>query len=303
MAFTPLTNRTMTTTKRSSRNGKKISRVIVHHWAGTGGGVERLVHSTDKASANYIILSDGTLIGSVPEQYRAWTSDSAAADEPSITVEVQNATGGPDWKVSDAAVATLTRLIADVAKRHGWAKITREQVRGHREFSATACPGPYLYPRLDRIAADAEELRAAGGAKPKPSGGTYTVRKGDTLSGIAAAHKTTVAALVKANGIADPNKIEVGQKLKVTGAAAKPSTAKPTTTAVLKVGTRGTAVKRLQAELNRVFPAYSRLAVDGSFGPATEAVVAEFQRRSTLKADGIVGPRTRAALKQNGVTL
>lgn len=186
--YSSLASRAMPTTKRSSRNGKKVTRVIVHHWAGTAGGVERLVHSTDQASANYIILDDGTLISSVPEEYRAWTSGSAAADEPSITVEVQNSTLGPEWRVSDAAIATLTRLIADVAKRHGWTKITRAQVRGHREFKATACPGPYLYPRLDKIAADAEKIRAAA-AKPKPKpgdAGWFTVAglpKNATLSG------------------------------------------------------------------------------------------------------------------------
>lgn len=168
---TSLPVRSMPTTKRSSRRGKKITRIIVHHWAGTAGGIERLVHSSDQASTNYIILSDGTLISSVPEQYRAWTSGSAAADEPSVTVEVQNATGAPHWRVSDAAIATLTRLIADVAKRHGWTKIDRSRVRGHREFKATACPGPYLYPLLPKIAADAEKLR-----KPKPKHpGWYTV--------------------------------------------------------------------------------------------------------------------------------
>lgn len=162
MAFSPLTDQTMTTKKHSSRKGKSVIRVLVHHWAGTRGGVERLVHSTDQASANYIILNDGTLIGSVDEIYRAWTSGSWEADAPSITVEIQNETLGPDWRVSGKAIHTLTRLIADIAKRHGWKSITRTQVRGHQEFAATACPGPYLYPRLAGIASDAEEIRKGG---------------------------------------------------------------------------------------------------------------------------------------------
>lgn len=180
---TSLPARSMPTTKRSSRRGKKVSRVIVHHWAGTAGGIERLVHSSDQASANYIILSDGTLISSVPEQYRAWTSGSAAADEPSVTVEVQNTTGAPHWRVSDASIDTLTRLVADVAKRHGWRKITRAQVRGHREFKATACPGPYLYPLLPQVAADAEKLRKPPASKDP---GWYTVsglKGADRLAG------------------------------------------------------------------------------------------------------------------------
>ncbi|MFE1095880.1 LysM peptidoglycan-binding domain-containing protein [Streptomyces smyrnaeus] len=61
--------------------------------------------------------------------------------------------------------------------------------------------------------------------KPPTSSDTYTVKKGDTLSSIARAHNTTVAALVKANGIKDADKIRIGQVLKLTGSAPKP---KPT---------------------------------------------------------------------------
>jgi LysM repeat protein len=50
--------------------------------------------------------------------------------------------------------------------------------------------------------------------------GTYTVRKGDTLSGIAAANGTTSAAIIKANHLADGDHIEVGQRLVVSGASA-----------------------------------------------------------------------------------
>ena len=43
----------------------------------------------------------------------------------------------------------------------------------------------------------------------------YTVKSGDTLSGIAKKYGTTVKALASANGIKNPNKIYVGQKIKV----------------------------------------------------------------------------------------
>lgn len=43
----------------------------------------------------------------------------------------------------------------------------------------------------------------------------YIVKKGDTLSGIAAKHGTTVNKLVSLNNISNPNKIYVGQKLRV----------------------------------------------------------------------------------------
>ena len=49
----------------------------------------------------------------------------------------------------------------------------------------------------------------------KTSEKTYTVKKGDTLSGIAKKYKTTVAKLKKLNDIKDVNKIYVGQVLKI----------------------------------------------------------------------------------------
>jgi soluble lytic murein transglycosylase-like protein len=47
----------------------------------------------------------------------------------------------------------------------------------------------------------------------------YTVRPGDTLTGIAARLGVSVADLVKANGIADPNRVAAGKVLNVPEAA------------------------------------------------------------------------------------
>lgn len=60
-------------------------------------------------------------------------------------------------------------------------------------------------------------------------------------------------------------------------------------------------VSSLQRQLNKTFPSYSNLKVDGNFGSATEEVVKEFQRRSGLVVDGIVGPNTTATLKRYGI--
>ena len=46
---------------------------------------------------------------------------------------------------------------------------------------------------------------------------TYSIRSGDTLSAIAARFNTSVSALAKANHIANPNKIQAGQKLNIPG--------------------------------------------------------------------------------------
>jgi hypothetical protein len=51
--------------------------------------------------------------------------------------------------------------------------------------------------------------------KPTPAYRTYTIKYGDTLSGIAARYHTTVLALERLNGITDPTLLRVGQVIKI----------------------------------------------------------------------------------------
>jgi cell wall-associated NlpC family hydrolase len=57
---------------------------------------------------------------------------------------------------------------------------------------------------------------------------------------------------------------------------------------LLKVGSRGPAVARVQRALG--------ISADGVFGPKTKRAVRAFQKRHGLLADGVVGPRTWRAL-------
>lgn len=59
-------------------------------------------------------------------------------------------------------------------------------------------------------------IKTCGGAKPAQHAPvTYTVKPGDTLSGIAARYGTTYQAIAAKNGIANPNLIYPGQTLKI----------------------------------------------------------------------------------------
>lgn len=64
----------------------------------------------------------------------------------------------------------------------------------------------------------------------------------------------------------------------------------------VRVGSSGPAVAELQRILNAWYPALPRLAVDGRFGPKTDARVRHLQQRAGLAVDGIAGPRTWAVL-------
>lgn len=64
---------------------------------------------------------------------------------------------------------------------------------------------------------------------------------------------------------------------------------------MLRRGDSGDAVRALQSALAEA--GFRPGMLDGDFGPATEAAVVAFQRSRGLLADGIAGPRTLAALR------
>lgn len=59
---------------------------------------------------------------------------------------------------------------------------------------------------------------------------TYTIQQGDTLSYIAGQFGVTVEAIVAANGLANPDAIQAGQKVIIPSGGVVTTTAAPTTT-------------------------------------------------------------------------
>ena len=68
---------------------------------------------------------------------------------------------------------------------------------------------------------------------------------------------------------------------------------------VLKLGSVGPYVKRLQINLNGLSLNYNNFAINGVFDIKTKNVVQNFQDRFKLKRDGIVGPNTWSILIEN----
>ncbi|MGI6834707.1 GH25 family lysozyme [Bacillus paralicheniformis] len=72
----------------------------------------------------------------------------------------------------------------------------------------------------------AATVKPVSNKKPVKTETVYTVKKGDALSVIAKKYNTTVKALQSLNNIKDPNKIYVGQKLKISSSASTASNKK-----------------------------------------------------------------------------
>ena len=82
--------------------------------------------------------------------------------------------------------------------------------------------------------------------------------------------------------------------LETSGSAAVNPYKVPTVT--LKKGSKGSSVKWLQYEINRILGL--TLVVDGSYGNNTLAAVLEVQKKFNLEQDGKVGPATRKAITE-----
>lgn len=192
--------------------------------------------------------------------------------------------------------------------------------RGHRDGMSTTCPGRTLYAWVKA------GMPKKGSISPKPSKPTTTpkppapvakatsltktLRKGDSGAQVTLLqtmlNKTrnakldvdgkfgpktekAVIAAHKAWNVAQPhNVVGPGFRKKINAEYNKKAPSKKTRPK-LRRGDRGEAVKELQRLLGR-------LEVDGSFGPATNARVLQFQRANKLDVDGVVGPKTWEAL-------
>jgi LysM repeat protein len=95
------------------------------------------------------------------------------------------------------------------------------------------------------------------------AGGVYVVQPGDTLGAIAATHRVSVAAIVSANGLADPNFISPGQRLTIPGAGPAP--------AAITSGERTHTVQ----------PGETLFGIAGRYGTTVDAIA---------EANGIVDP-------------
>ncbi len=73
------------------------------------------------------------------------------------------------------------------------------------------------------------------------------------------------------------------------------STSAAATTATVKKGSKGAAVKELQTLLKQA--GYYKSTLDGDFGPATDAALRKFQKDKKLAVDGVAGPKSWAALR------
>ena len=143
---------------------------------------------------------------------------------------------------------------------------------------------------------------SSGGSSSK----TVAVLAQEVIDGKWGNGEARVSALTKAGYDAKAVQAAVNKKLK-SGPSSSGSSS-----SVLKLGMTDKRVGNLQRGLRRVFPSYKHtvkvrrgvlISVDDYFGAQTKAWVREFQRRTGLLEDGVVGAKTIAKLARYGIEL
>jgi hypothetical protein len=175
MSNSSLISYTKISPNRTSPRKKPIRKITIHHMAGNltveqCGAV--FAPTSRKASSNYGIGTDGRIGMYVEEKDRAWTSSSPDNDNQAVTIEVANNTLGPNWTVSDKAMASLIDLCVDICKRNGIQRLNftgdkTGNLTMHCYFKPTLCPGPYLKSKFPYIASEVNK-RLGAEATPEP---------------------------------------------------------------------------------------------------------------------------------------
>ena len=108
----------------------------------------------------------------VPESFRAWTTggdktcngwSGSDYDHRSITIEVANIGGAPNWEISPAALEATIALVTDICRRRNimplWfndpkmvGNAQKQSFALHRWFATKSCPGPHIISLMPYIA-------------------------------------------------------------------------------------------------------------------------------------------------------
>lgn len=161
-------------TNFTAGRSKAIDRITIHHMAGvmSSNDCARVFQSPNRgASAHYGIGVGGDISCYVDESNTAWSDANWDSNCRTVSIETSNSQTGGDWPVSEASWSALVKLVRDIAERNGLLPLAvGRNLFGHRDFVATACPGNYLYSRLQSLA-DAVNGYSGGQTAPNPTQG------------------------------------------------------------------------------------------------------------------------------------
>lgn len=165
-----------------------------------------------------------------PGQKIKLSADAAAAPAPAAQPSAPAGAAGYTVKAGDTLGAIAARHGVKLSEVFGWNGLNMGsviypgqtiQIGGGSTAPAPSTPAP---------SAPVSPAETPAPAAPAPSG-SYTIKAGDTLSGIAARNGVKLADILSANRLTMSTIIYPGQKLVLTGGSIAPASSPTTTTA------------------------------------------------------------------------
>jgi LysM repeat protein len=116
--------------------------------------------------------------------------------------------------------------LSTIARRHGVSPAELVDLNNLRDANSIRIGQKLLLPPHARAVSGTTPAPApavTAPARPAGNGTTYVIQAGDNLSSIASRHGVTVAQVVAANQMTDPNRIRVGQSIVIPAAGIVPA--------------------------------------------------------------------------------
>jgi LysM repeat protein len=203
------------------RTRRRLGGVLARAAAGAASAVGATLLSVTAAGATTsTTVSPGDTLWSIAARYG--TSVSALASANGIT--------DPNWIVAGQTLQVPGGPSTVVVTVSAGDDLSSIAARYGTSVSALAAANGITDPNLIdagsqlTVTTAGGASAAGGGTPPPPTSSVVTVQPGSDLFSIADAYHTTVALIVAANGLSDPNLIEAGARLAIpTSASAGPA--------------------------------------------------------------------------------
>lgn len=243
----------------------KAAGVTIHNTDG-GANAETYTRATYpnqnmKDSRVHYYVDDVEAWQNLLETEVGWHAGDGRGDGNETTISIEIIMRGSAIKSDEASEDNGAKLAAILLVRHG---LSIDKLYKHKDWSGKQCP-LYIIPHWDAFKAKVQAYMAqfagsSGGTVQQPitgNNGTYTVKAGDTLSGIAETYLGSAARYpeIKSLNNLTSDLIKVGQvlKLPVDGEASTP--AAPDTSGYTEItGTAAATAAQMRAYITKINP-------------------------------------------------
>lgn len=147
--------------------------VTFHHNGGVGNSHEAVLETwkTRPASAHFDVDSSGSIAQYVNVNEFAWATGNTAGNQHSISIEMADFTGDPNWEVSDVTWKAAARLAAWLFVHVIGTRPDSSNVFPHQHWVSTDCPGPWVMHNFSSIIGEvqAQYDHFLNGSSPSPT--------------------------------------------------------------------------------------------------------------------------------------